>query len=323
MQEVSFRFPDRQTLLRGLTSVLQGDGRGRGNLILLRREQSYYATSFPCEIVRCRFEDGSKLALFCKYATGMGSDSSRDRGGVVYEIDVYRHVLQPSQPSTPTFYGAYTDRGTGSTWLVLEYLNQSTAVGKLGLAAMREAARWIGRFHAVHESRLRTSHKQFLTVYDAKYYRGWAQRTVEFAGRWLRRFPWLRTFCKRWEETIDLMVARPMTIIHGEYYPHNVLFQRGVIRPVDWETAAIAVGEIDLATLTEGWGRGMIRLCEREYQQARWPAGSPLDFLRTLDLARIYVQLRWLGEQPEWTNDKSSLERFRELHTVGTRLGLI
>ena len=49
-------------------------------------------------------------------------------------------------------------------------------------------------------------------------------------------------------------------MIHGEYYPHNILFQSGVVRPVDWETAALAPGEIDLATLCEGWPPEEIRL---------------------------------------------------------------
>jgi thiamine kinase-like enzyme len=320
---VSSQFPDRQTLLRGLTSVFSGNGYGRGRPTFLRREQSLHATSFPCEIVRCQFEDGNKLALFCKYESGDGSCSHGQRGGVAYEIQVYRQVLQPSQVSAPTFYGSYADRRADSTWLVLEYLKRSTAVGKLSTRVMRAAASWIGRFHAIHEARLATSPVRFLTTYDAKYYRGWGRRTVQFAGRWRREFPWLDVLCGRWEEDFASLAARQPTIIHGEYYPHNILFQRGVIRPVDWETAAIAVGEIDLATLIEGWPRKITRLLEVEYRRARWPNGSPADFERTVDLARVYVQLRWLGDKLEFTNERGSRERFQMLRRAGKRSGLI
>ncbi len=321
MAESSFRFPDDRTLLRGLTSVFARNGGGRGRPTSLSRE-TRYATTFPCEIVRCQFEDGSRLAIFCKYAAGNGSVSYGQRGGLAYEVQVYRHVLQPSQVTAPNFYGSYADRRAGSTWLILEYLKRSMSVGKLSPRVMRAAARWIGRFHAMHEARVATSPVHFLTTYDAKYYLGWARRTVQLAGPWRRDFPWLNILCGRWEEASASLAARQATVIHGEYYPHNILFQRGVVRPVDWETAAIAIGEVDLATLTEGWPRDFTNLLELDYQRARWPNGSPTDFDQILDLARVYVQLRWLGDEPEWTN-KGSRGRFQMLQRAGKRLGLI
>ncbi len=319
----SFQFPDRERLHRGLVAIFNGRWSSYGRLTRLRREPSFYTTSFPCEIVRCWFETGRKLTLFCKYATKDEKDLYGQRGGVGYEVKVYRYVLQPSEASTPTFYGAYADREADSTWLVLEYVTRSIAVGKASPAAMRAAARWIGRFQNVHAAHASRSSPRFLTIYDAAYYRGWARRTAKFAGRLHRQFPWLRPLCESWEEAAVALAAGQLTIIHGEYYPHNILLQRGQVRPVDWETAAIAAGEIDLATLTEGWPRNVASRWERAYQRARWPVGAPADFQRILDLARVYVQLRWLGDQPKWTAEKGSLERFSILRRVSKRLGLI
>lgn len=317
-----FQFPNRERLHHGLMTIFNGRGARYGRLTRFRREPSFYTTSFPCEIVRCWFDHGRKLTLFCKYETKDGEDPYGQRGGVPYEVKVYRHVLQPSEASTPTFYGAYSDREAGRTWLVLEYLTRSRAVGKASLEAIRAAARWIGRFQTVHAARARSS-TRFLTVYDAAYYQGWARRTAQFAAPLLQQFPWLRPLCERWEEAAVALAAWQPTIIHGEYYPHNILLQRGRIRPVDWETAAIGAGEIDLATLTEGWSRDVASRCERAYQRARWPDGPPSDFQRVLDLARVYVQFRWLGEQPDWTAEKGSVERFSILRRVSKRLGLI
>lgn len=304
-------------------TIFNGRGARYGRLTRFRREPSFYTTSFPCEIVRCWFDHGRKLTLFCKYGTKDEGDFYGQRGGVPYEAKVYRKLLQSCTGSTPTFYGAYADRQTGSTWLVLEYLTRSTEVGKASPEAMSAAARWIGRFHAGPAARATGSSTRFLTVYDAAYYQGWARRTVQFAGPLHHQFPWLRTLCGRWDEAAAVLATWPRTIIHGEYYPHNILLQRGLVRPVDWETAAIAAGEIDLATLTEGWGRAISSRCELAYQQARWPDGPPADFPRVLDLARVYVQLRWLGDQPDWTTEKGSMERFAILRGVGKRLGLI
>lgn len=320
------KLPDKETLTRGLTSIFKGNGFAPGRLTALRRQPAIYSTSFPCEIVRCRFEDGSSLGLFCKYTDGDGEGgcSHGQRGGVGYEIEVYRKVLRPCRASSPTFYGAYTEPETGRMWLILEYLKRSRAVGKVvDVGAMRKAVRWIGRFHAVHEARLAKISMPFLTVYDAKYYGGWPRRTARFARHWQRRFPWLSALCKRLEQALAALAERPQTIIHGEYYPHNILYQRGVVRPVDWETAAIAAGEIDLATLIEGWPQGFLRKFEEDYQRARWPRGAPASFQRTLDLAQAYVQLRWLGDQQEWTNEKSSKRRFELLQSACKRLELL
>ena len=117
------------------------------------------------------------------------------------------------------------------------------------------------------------------------------------------------------------LLAPPQTVIHGEYYPQNVLAQEGVIYPVDWESAAVAAGEIDLASLTEGWPAEFARRCEEEYALARWPEGAPPEFERTLAVARLYFPLRWLGHAGTLTPERSRfLDRLR---LAGERLGLI
>src|SRR5713226_8530877 len=227
------KLPDKETLTRGLTSIFKGNGSAPGRLAVLRRDLAIHSTSFPCEIVRCRFEDGRSLGLFCKYTDGNGGSSCShgQRGGVAYEIEVYRKVLQPSQASSPAFYGTYTEPETGRVWLILEYLKRSMGVGKvMDVGAMRKAVRWIGQFHAIHEARLARVSLPFLTVYDAEYYAGWPRRTGRFARHWQGRFPWLSALCKRLERALIALAERPPTIIHGEYYPHNILYQRGAVR---------------------------------------------------------------------------------------------
>jgi hypothetical protein len=93
-----------------------------------------------------------------------------------------------------------------------------------------------------------------------------------------------------------------------------------MIYPVDWESAAVAVGEIDLAALTEGWPQAFVQQCELEYQRARWPDGPSTCFERRLAAARLYLQFRWLGSE---TDRDPSLPRFERLRCEGERLGLI
>jgi hypothetical protein len=327
------RLPNLQDLTVGLTSVL------RSQVAILDRQPNIYTATFPSEIVRCQLGDGRELRLSCKYGTDHGTPLSaitRHKGGVPYEAAVYRHVLRTSRATTPTFYGAYSDVNTGHTWLILEYLDNSARLQFTWepSAAMALAARWIGRFHNVTEERLSRASMRFLTRYDTEYYLGWARCTSLVAGHLRQRFPWLTTLCGRFEDVVALLLASPPTVIHGEYYPSNVLFRGGTVYPVDWESAAVAAGEIDLAALTEDWDPDIVRQCELEYQRVRWPNGPPADFERRLCCARLYLQLRWLcddftkkgtgSERPEWSHEaKDPLYRLEQLRSLGERLGLI
>jgi Phosphotransferase enzyme family len=313
--------PDLQTLTHNLAHVL------KSQVTIIDRQPNIYTSTFPSEIVTCRVDGGSEVQLFCKYAAGGRPDNAYGhRGGVAYEAAVYRHLLQSSHVSTPTLYGTYTDVSTGDSWLVLEYLGTYLRVHnttRTPAPVMDSAARWIGQFHRISEERLSHVPMPWLIRYDAEYYLGWVRRTALFAGHLHQRFPWLRTLCDRSEEFIALLLTSSLAVIHGEYYPMNVLFRSGTVYPVDWESAAIAAGEIDLAALADNWPVKIARRCELEYQRARWPEGSPADFERRLYAARLYLYFRWLGDRPNWTTQARNLHRFAQLRSVGERLGLI
>ena len=318
-------FPDLQSLTAGLKSVFSRNGSSSDRLVVLDRQSNIHKATFPNEIVTCQLDDGSEVQLFCKYSAGRDHNVYGHRGGVAYEAAVYRYVLRPSEATIPAFYGAYTDPTTSQTWLLLEYLDKSVWFAMAPDSAGRNAAaRWIGRFHAINEARLSSVPMPFLNVYDDEYYFGWARRTLIFARDLDQRFPWLAPLCERFEEFIPHLLALPRTVIHGEYYKKNVLFHNETIHPIDWESAAIALGEIDLATLTDSRRpTEIVRQAELEYQQARWPEGAPPDFEERLTAARLYMQFRWLGDRPEWTLDPSALLRFERLRSAGEQLGLI
>lgn len=268
--------------------------------------------------------DGNELRLLCKYTDGRSHNSYGHRGGVTYEAEVYRQVLQPLPVSTPTFYGAHKDAITGEMWLILEYSDKSLPVeDSPDPAVLQAAARWLGRFHKTNESLRSTASLPSLNRHDAEYYLGWAERTSLFAGHLHQRYPWLTTLCQRFEEVVVTLLEPPAIIIHGEYYPNNILFCQGTIYPIDWEAAAVVIGELDLASLTENWPPEFVREAKAEYQSARWPEGPPADFERKLDAAQLYRLFRWLGDRPERTTHEKELSRFEQLSTMGERLGLI
>jgi hypothetical protein len=312
--------PDLQTLTAVLRSLLIENGPCKGELSIVHREPTCQGT-FPKEVVTCSLGDGRELRLFCKYEMGYNHNAFGHRGGVAHEATVYQELLHPLALSTPWLYGVYEDASSGEVWLVLDFLERSVRVKKsLDPAAMGLAAHWIGQFHAATEVRLQKARIPFLKTYDAAYYLGWSQRTLHYAGCLRQRFLWLEPLCERFEEAVTTLLFAPETVIHGEYYPKNILFRDGKIYPIDWESTAIAAGEIDLASLIEGWPEEIAHQCRLQYQQARWPTGSPGDFERTLCAAQMYLHFRWLGDQPETTINEW---RFEQLHSTGKRLGLV
>jgi fructosamine-3-kinase len=307
-------YPDPPALTAGLSAAFGG------TVSVIRRERNPMTSTHPSEVVSCRLADGADVRVFCKY----GADRPRHldgghRGGVGYEAAVYRELLRPSGVSAPRFYGAYTDPGTGEVWLFVEYLARATLVSKSPHPGMVLAARWLGRFHRAFEGRPAPA----LNHYDASYYRAWARRTAELTVTWRDRFPWARALCKRFvEETADDLCRLPATVVHGELYPGNVLLSGDVVCPIDWESAAVGPGEIDLASLTENWPAAVASECEREYCDARWPAGPPAGFPERITAARLYWGFRWLGDAPARRGERH-LWYYDQLHAVGKELGLL
>jgi aminoglycoside phosphotransferase (APT) family kinase protein len=313
------RVPEPELLTSALNSIFV---RKAGSQVkVISREAHVYASTYPLEIVTCQLDDATQLRLVCKYSPGKISNSYGHRGGMPYEAEVYRSVLEPLAASTPAFHGTYTEQNTGVTWLCIEYLDSSWRLSKAPVPdVLIGAARWLAEFHTALEHRLARAPLAFLNRYTEEYYVGWARRACEFAGPSHTRFPWFKDFCERFEQFAALLLDARETVNHGEFYPKNVLIRNGTISPIDWESAAVALGEIDLASLTEDWPAEIVREWEREYQASRWPEGSPDDFERRLEAARLYLHFRWLGGP---NTHQSSLWRFEQLRSVGERLGVI
>ncbi len=303
--------------LEGLTSALStifGRDGLPGEVTVLNRKPNDFASTFHTEIVTCRLPDGSERKVLCKHAVGDGHNCYGHRGGIRYEAEVYRSVLAGIPLTTAAFYGDHVDADKNQAWLVLEFLEDAPFVKDLHEnGAMTLAARWIGRFHAMNEARVPSARMRFLTRYNADYYLGWSHRTWQFAEPLRDQYPWLEEACETYAEAVDWLLARPQTVIHGEYYSINVLIAGAKVYPVDWESAAVAVGEIDLACVTERWPEEKVREMELEYQRARWPEGAPAEFARTLAAARLYLIFRWLGDRPEWTTSEQFHWRFEQL----------
>jgi phosphotransferase family enzyme len=293
----SSKLPNLKALTTGLITVFRSNGLARESVTILGRRPNRYESTFPSEIVTCRLDSKkTALRLFCKYGTGKFDPAYGHRGDVSYEGQVYSKVLGPLHTSTAIFYGLYADKVSARPWLIIEYLEGASRDISKSTPAVIHAARWIGKFHAANENTLRTNRLNFLRRYDDKYYIGWARRTSRLFSNHKARLPWLQNVCTGFQGLVPHLLRGPKTIIHGEYYPTNVIYQNGLSRPADWQSTAVAVGEIDLAALTQNWPREIAERLQGEYRMARWPRGEHDHFDRLLGVAKLYMALRWLGD---------------------------
>ena len=312
------RYPSTRTLANRFRLMLGGDESISGDVEIVDRSPDPCSSTFPSEIVTCRIGDQGPLKLLCKYSRSERRQlpawhlSHGSRHGTGYEAWVYRHVLEPLQMTTPRLWGTYEGR-SGWVWLALEYLDDSIRINSAP-QWLESAAAWIGRFHACNETRLSEPAVQFLSTYTVDYYRGWVRRTLKYGSKFRNDCRHLGVLSGAFEPGIDALLEPPLTIIHGEYYPSNVLWRSDGVYPVDWETAAIAAGEIDLAALTEHWPAETAERCEAAYVRARWPAGGDdAAFARRLSAARLYMLLRWTGTARAWRNRESRIYYLRRL----------
>jgi len=112
-----------------------------------------------------------------------------------------------------------------------------------------------------------------------------------------------------YEPVVRRLASMPRTLIHGEFYPCNVVIHRDGhqvrICPVDWEMAAFAPALIDLASLTTGWDCRYQRALTRAYRAAL-PEGTaasrqiPEQFSIDLDCCRLYLAIRMIGWSEGW-----------------------
>lgn len=216
------------------------------------------------------------------------------------EIDAYRHVLGPAGIDAPRCHGSITDPDGGRFWLFLEDIDGELLwrIGDLGV--WEGAARWLAGLHGLGLPEA----GDMLMRYEAEWFRTWLPRAVKTPhGAPLARL------VAGWERVVERLSEWPVSLVHGEFYPSNVLVQQGHggarVRPVDWELAGVGPGLLDLAALTAGeWNDDQRHRLVTAYYEA-WPKRLERPewglFADALDHCRLHLAVQWIGWAPGWS----------------------
>jgi hypothetical protein len=314
------RLPGETELAAVLAQVLRCDP---ALVTITSRNENVHTSTWPSEIVDCRIGRDREMRLLVKHGPSGVRNAHGHPVGPEYEAAVYETVLGPAGLSHP-FLGARHEPGSQSSCIVLECLDDGW--WRLNRVedprAIVRVAAWAGAFHAGAATRARGL-AGVLNVYDTEYYAGWARRSLRYPPQLASEFGWLGDVCLAFAQIGARLAAGPLTVVHGEFYPENLLVHDEAIRPVDWEWAGVAAGEVDVAALTEGWTADLTKASERAYAEARWPGGAPADYAWRLDAARVYLHLRWLGDRTDRLQAPELTARLEDLETVARRLGML
>lgn len=289
--------PSDFELLAALQKLIPAEALPSGHgLEIVSRRRNEYTSSSRSEIVTVRQPSGACRELLVKYARTAPDPEPRCRQGIEYCDRVYRQLVARLPISHLTAWGLIRVGDPPVAGLVIDHLSPclrvSEAPDESGIIA---AAEWCGLFHRFGGTIREDESLQFLGRYDRAHYRAWATRAMAIAGAVGSTPDWLARLCAAFEERCELLADAPATTIHGEFGPQNVLWQEGVIYPIDWESAAIGPGEIDLAALLFDWPADIVDRCIVAYWRARGEA-RPDSFAAVWDAATLFTALRWLPD---------------------------
>jgi Phosphotransferase enzyme family len=267
-------------------------------VVRLERRPYAYQTSHPLEELDVDLEDGRTLRLLRK---DLGTSPAKTPSFLhepAREIETYRRVLASVDLGTAKFYGAADEQ------LYIEKVEGSELWQHGELEVWQRAARWLAGMHAALGDQADQPH---LLRYDRDFYRLWLVRAEAISGD-------LGLVASMYEDVVERLLALPQGLIHGDFYPSNILIAQSRICPVDWEMGAAGPLLLDLAALTTGWPEVDHEAIAAAYGEVSSEA---------LDLCRLHLAVRWLGWSNDWSPPPEHAKDWRrEAQAVAERLAV-
>jgi hypothetical protein len=293
--------PDTELLEHHLSKLFSKNG-VKENVEVISRSAFKGSSTFPAEIINCKLSDGKILTLFGKYLAGQGPNNHGHRGGVEYEIKIYDEVLRKLPLPKAGFWGKCHFKENNETLLLMDFLEGSISLkGNPDINLYLDAASWIAKMHNFFVNNV----PSFVKVYDQEYYSIWLNR-MENESTIISAQPWLIDVIKYFRNHMAILTEAPQTLIHGEFYSKNILIKDNIAYPVDWESAAYASGEIDLASIIEARKEDVASRIKESYIAVRFNNNEfdKKSFDKRLFMAQLYLHFRFFfPKREEWRYD--------------------
>src|SRR4029078_2274579 len=144
-------------------------------------------------------------------------------------------------PGTAMCYDSAAEQAAGVYWLLLERVSGAPLCDIGEINSCQKVASWVAAMHARFGRDLERLRAHVpLIEHSPAYYRRWMTRARAFLRTSLRsnlatmaRIEWL---AKRHRLAVERLSELPHTLLHGEYYPSNILIGSDErVCPIDWE----------------------------------------------------------------------------------------
>jgi aminoglycoside phosphotransferase (APT) family kinase protein len=297
--------------------------------------RSAYATSASVFNVHLECAGGERLrAVYKRIGAGARIAEARGIRPAFLQRDdreprVYRSVLAAGGPAdVPALLAA--GRDAAGPWLLLEWAG-SVDLSQVGdRRVWCEAARRLARFHTWGESRIdRVSGCSPVRWDDPGLHFRFARRAranVADAS--------LTPLWRRYAEVAGRLSELPSTIVHGDFNASNLLVSRRPgapprLRFIDWESAGVGSGLLDLAALVSGgWSdaeRSSLVAAYRSALETGAAAHLPDPaFDEALAWCRLALAVQWLAWAPAWSPPPRQAHDWRgEASRLARELGLL
>ena len=277
----------------------------------LARRPCPFATSARLDELEVTTPDGRVLHLVAKHlgrraktaAAREVKPAALHRTG--RELAVYRHVLAGIGLATPAFIGGWADERDGV--VVLEWIDGATLAETGRFGAWEATARWLARLHLRFIATPPTTGgpRSTLARYDRAQLSGAGRRGLRRATTLALGPPGvLADLASGHRRAVDALVAAPLTLVHGDFYPSNVVVDAERIAVIDWELAGMGPAALDLAALSAGrWSdRRRLDLVRAYHAEAEaGGAAGPLgELIERVELASLHLALCWVGAAARW-----------------------
>lgn len=310
----------------------------------MRVVRSAYSSSATLLNVHLTLAGGERLRVVCKLGGPAGAiPAARGvRPGIFgdagREAWVYESVLAfDGVADAPRLLASGRTAG-GGPWLLIEWAG-SVDLGQVGARAVWcDAAAQLARMHAWGELRVDELPQDRLVRWDDPALHHWWSRRARRSQAEDRRPAGvirdpLAPLWRHYGVVAARLAAMPRTLVHGDLNASNVLVTREParrrVRFIDWETAGVGPGLIDLASLTsghlpEGHRAAMLDAYRANLGSSRLGALTAAEFEDALAWCRLALAVQWLGWSFDWSPPKAHAHDWRgEALTLARQLGLL
>ena len=183
----------------------------------------------------------------------------------------------------------------------------------------------MARFHA-KSAQWPAKWTSFLPRYDRTHYQACVERILEKLPHVdPEDRPVIQKAVEHLTNSIDHLLELPQSVIHGQYYGHNVIIRKAApdcrVTAIDWESATLGPSFFDIACLSAGkWTAEQKERMRRAYfDEYRLASETKLtwnDFIEALFDLNIYQSLVWLGWWPDRNFSRHFGRWIRELERL-------